>query len=71
MFTYKLVEVELAQIYMQCDLIKTASHEASMAVKDGKDHICQIKIKDLEQQLKEANKLISQLHSKIEYLKNS
>lgn len=70
MFTYQMVAKELNEILDVASLAKTAAYETMIHASTANDAMCETKMEDLKLRIREVNKMLTLLDSKIEHIKN-
>ena len=70
MFTYQMVAKEINEIMDQASLAKSAAYEALVHAQTPNDPMCETKLADLEARNLEVTKLLKQLKSKMDYMRN-
>jgi hypothetical protein len=64
-----MVRLELGEIFDIISLARSAPYETMMHSNSSNDPLCELKLDDLEKQLKEVSQKIKELHQKIEFMK--
>lgn len=70
MFSYQMVSKEINEIFDIVSVSKSAAYEAMIHSQSGNDSMCEVKMKDLDTRIKEVMKQLTQLRTKIDYMKS-
>jgi peptidoglycan hydrolase CwlO-like protein len=65
-----MVATDINSIFDHASIAKTAAYDAMLHSQSGNNELCQLKLKDFQNALKEMQKQVKDLEQKIDYLKN-